>query len=172
MRSLVERFWARVNKAGTMPSAEAVAAYPEIRGECCWIYGKGSSRYGTFRVSAERVAEAHRMAWYLETGKWPEPQCLHKCDRGRCVRFSHLFEGTVQDNVDDMLKKKRDRLVGERHHHTNLTDEDIREMRRLGAPWVRHPFKRGTILLKRRLAKRFGISEKQVWKILKHQAHD
>lgn len=171
-RPLAERFWPKVNKDGPLPSAEAVASYPEIEGQQCWIFGKGSGRYGTFRVSVERVAEAHRVAWFLETGKEPTPQCLHKCDRGRCVRFSHLFEGTVTDNVTDMIEKKRDRLVGERSANAKVTDEEVAEMRRLGAPWVRYPFKRGTILLKRRLAKRFGISEKQVWKILKEQAHN
>ncbi|MGA7770456.1 MAG: hypothetical protein WCA27_30005 [Candidatus Sulfotelmatobacter sp.] len=32
---LAERFWAKVNKNGPMPSAEAIAVHPEITGQPC-----------------------------------------------------------------------------------------------------------------------------------------
>ncbi|MGA7770457.1 MAG: hypothetical protein WCA27_30010 [Candidatus Sulfotelmatobacter sp.] len=46
---------------------------------------------------------------------------MHKCDVRNCVRFSHLFEGTVKDNTADMIAKQRDRIVGERHSMAKLT---------------------------------------------------
>jgi hypothetical protein len=48
-----------------------------------------------------------------------------------------------------------------------LTDEQVGEIRRDGAPWVRHPNRRGTILLVRRLAKRFGVDAGQIKRILR-----
>jgi hypothetical protein len=170
-RPLAERFWAMVDKNGPLPSAEAVAVHPEIKGERCWIYGKLGAKHRSIRLEARprRQVPVYHVAWYLQTGKWPEPQCLHKCDRGGCVRPSHLFEGTQQDNVRDMIKKHRDRIVGSRNLRAKFTDEDIREIRRIGAPCVRHPRKRGTTLLVKRLAERKGATTDHIWAILRNK---
>jgi uncharacterized protein YeaC (DUF1315 family) len=179
-RPLAERFWAKVNKDGPLPNASAIAVHPEIAGIQCWIFGpdvvvKKAPKISVSGVSSATNREAHRVAWFLETGKWPTPQCLHRCDRPNCVRFSHLWEGTIRDNMQDMIAKGRDRLVGERHSEAKLTDDDVREIRRLGTPWVRlgrfrHPGKRGTTLLVKRLARRFGVSVLHIEKILRNES--
>jgi hypothetical protein len=103
-----ERFWTKVNKNGPMPSAEAVALYPEIAGQRCWIYGTtNAKRRGRVWLSRGRKRNASAVAWYLATAKWPTQHCLHKCDVGFCVRFSHLFEGTYGDNLRDAYAKGR-----------------------------------------------------------------
>jgi hypothetical protein len=61
--------------------------------------------------------------------------------------------------------------VGSRNSGAKYTDADIAEIRRLGAPWRRHPRKRGTILLVRRLAKRFGGTVFDIWKILRNDSY-
>ena len=77
----------------------------EYDGYCHPIYGYGqlpeSQRvYGTTR--------AHRIAWTKANGPIPEGlNVLHHCDNPPCVRPSHLFLGTQQDNMDDMNAKDR-----------------------------------------------------------------
>src|SRR5450759_3657672 len=160
-RPLAERFWSKVNKNGPMPSAEAVAVHPEIAGQRCWIYGQNiAKRGGVWVVGRCKQTMAYHVAWFLETGTWPKPRCLHKCDQPGCVRFSHLFEGTDRDNVADMIAKGRDRVIGARHSQARLTAEQVAEIRRLGQPWVRsgqRHRRHGTAALVRDIAKRFGV---------------
>src|ERR1019366_9866405 len=71
--SFTERFWNNVDKNG-----------PTIRPELgqCWSWtghrntpeGYGRIQYGDVQVLT------HRAAWFLETGKWPNPWALHHCD--------------------------------------------------------------------------------------------
>jgi len=98
--SFVERFWKSVDKNG-----------PTVRPELgpCWLWkghrntpdGYGRIQYGDAQVLT------HRAAWFIETGKWPDPQALHHCDNRQCVRFAHLFEGDHQANMDDKVMKGR-----------------------------------------------------------------
>jgi hypothetical protein len=42
-----ERFWAKVNKDGPLPSEQAVAVWWEIAGQQCWLYASlGKRGYG------------------------------------------------------------------------------------------------------------------------------
>jgi hypothetical protein len=96
----VDRFWHSVDKNG-----------PTIRPDLgpCWIWTGGRNMadgYGSIVYEGERVL-THRAAWFIETGEWPNPQALHRCDNKQCVRFSHLFEGTHQDNMADKVSKGR-----------------------------------------------------------------
>jgi hypothetical protein len=52
--------------------------------------------------------QAHRYAWLLTNGSIPPGMCvLHRCDNPPCVNPSHLWIGTLKDNVQDMLRKGR-----------------------------------------------------------------
>lgn len=80
----------------------------------CWTWSGHRNKLGygkmTFCFSNKpKTVSAHRVAFALAHGRWPEPQCLHRCDNPRCVRPSHLFEGTQADNLADMRAKGRDR---------------------------------------------------------------
>ena len=162
---MAERFWSHVNKSGPMPSAEALAVWPEIKGTPCWIYGEDPGKYRLVSLGpGQPNAGAHRVAWFLATGKWTKLDVCHKCDVKACVRPSHLFQGTHAANMRDMRAKGRAKFFG--GGHRKVTAEDVAEIRRLGAPWVRHPRRKGTILLKKRLAVRFSLRPITIWAIL------
>jgi molybdopterin-binding protein len=69
------------------------------------------------------------MAYNVDPG--PVFVC-HKCDNPRCVRPDHLFLGTLQDNVDDMLAKGRApeprNQSGAFNGNSKLTEDDVREV--------------------------------------------
>jgi hypothetical protein len=122
-KPLNERFWAKVNKRGPLPSKRSTKMHPDIADTRCWFWtgAKTGSGYGSVGIEPRRVTKlAHRVAWFLATGKWPNPQALHKCDNRLCVRFSHLFEGTNSDNVADTWAKWR--LKMEKEQRTYYVD--------------------------------------------------
>ena len=55
---------------------------------------------------------------------------LHRCDNRICINPDHLFLGTALDNMADMKAKQRARR-GDRHPMSKLTDDKVREIRRL-----------------------------------------
>jgi uncharacterized protein YeaC (DUF1315 family) len=151
MKTLESRFWEKVNKEGP-------TLIPKL-GKC-WEWtstldGKGYGRIGLGRRE-QGVAGAHRVAWFLETGKWPSPCALHKCDNPLCVRFSHLFEGDHQLNADDKVEKGRcNSPVGKNNGRSKLTMGKAREIHRLLRQGVRQSV----------LALKYGVHKKTVWQI-------
>lgn len=81
------------------------------RSECwVWIAGLYPDGYGQFRQQ-----RAHRVSWGLHKGKIPKGKFIcHHCDNPSCVRPSHLFVGTHQDNMEDRNRKGR-QSKGSRH---------------------------------------------------------
>lgn len=98
------------------------------------------NRYGQFLLRGVRMP-AHRAAWILAHGPVADGLCVcHRCDNRKCVNVEHLFLGTYQDNADDMVAKGRwtPRIPnrGVKVNTAKLTEDDVREMRRLcGLGW-------------------------------------
>jgi hypothetical protein len=164
---LADRFWGRVKK-----------------GKGCWLwqgYKDKKTNYGF--VNARRLlgapTTAQRVAWMLTNGPITDGlHVLHKCDNPPCVRPSHLFLGTQQDNNEDRDRKGRvargdrngsrtrpdRRAVGERCGSSRMTEKRVRRLRRAYATgrWNQ-----------RQLAARYGISQQQVSTITsrKHWKH-
>lgn len=121
------RFWAQVNKDG-----------PIVRPEFgpCWVWTGltmiwRKQTYGKFNVAdptrplrsrnrlARRHIPAHRFSYELANGAIGDPMLFvcHKCDNPPCVRPDHLFLGTPQDNIDDMIAKGRHPVMAKTQTH-------------------------------------------------------
>lgn len=115
---IVERFWAKVNKTPT-----------------CWLWTGAPTPFGYGKLSEGRKGgkqyRAHRFSWELHRGPVPPGLwVLHACDVRLCVNPEHLFLGTAEDNVADMLAKGRNKSVsGERHGRHKLSALQVRQVR-------------------------------------------
>jgi hypothetical protein len=85
----------------------------EWRGECLEFMGTRNRRgHGFVDVSKKRQRFpilAHRLAWVLANGREPGEGMLvlHRCNNPPCCNPEHLYEGTRQDNVNDMIAAGR-----------------------------------------------------------------
>jgi hypothetical protein len=78
----------------------------------CWEWaGSISGGYGTYRYR-EKTHKAHRVAFAVETGSWPQGVVMHTCDNPKCCNPAHLRVGTHQENMTDMKQKGRARSGG------------------------------------------------------------
>lgn len=77
---------------------------------------------------------AHVIAWEEANGRArPEGVCVrHTCDNPPCVNPAHLLLGTDGQNLLDAYNRRR-RPQGIEHHSGRLTDDQVRELRRLYA---------------------------------------
>jgi hypothetical protein len=93
-------------------------------GHWLWTSPLSNDGYGTFWLN-NKDERAHRASWILFRGDLPKDvQVCHKCDIPACVHPGHLFLGTQQDNLDDMVAKGRSER-GERHHNARLNDISV-----------------------------------------------
>lgn len=133
-----------------------------------WVGGDFGKGYGAFTVR-HVTFRAPRIAYFIHYGVDPGPlDVLHHCDNPSCVRGSHLFLGTQQENADDCEAKGR-RYKGERHHFKRnppkgeannraiVTEEIVRAIR---AEYV--PRK----VSQERLGKKYGLSRSAVCHIV------
>jgi hypothetical protein len=157
------------NKLRKIPEADrfsALVAPADANGCRHWLAAVGRGGYGRFTGDAGRQVESHRYAFQREFGPIPIGMSIcHRCDvfypvgditYRRCVEPTHLFLGTTQANLEDRDVKRR-QAMGERSGQAKLTDEAIREMRRL----------RTTGWGQQKIADRFGVSQQVVSHILR-----
>lgn len=112
-----KRFWKHIDK--------------KENNECWdWIGACNKYGYGQIRLN-DKVIRVHRFSWIIHNGKIPgDLYVLHKCDNPLCVNPNHLFLGTHQDNMDDMINKKRDnKAKGENHGMAKLTSKEVKKIK-------------------------------------------
>jgi len=100
----------------------------------CWEWSGGTScGYGIiWDTQQKKILKTHRVSYALYVQD-PRSKCvLHKCDNRLCVRPSHLFLGTRQDNVRDMdSKSRRVSVTKEQHGRSKLTTEQVHHIRNI-----------------------------------------
>lgn len=165
-----KNFFKKVNKDGIVPSLEKYGNIGK-----CWLFmtSRNKGGYGQVKLRGA-VVKAHRVSWMIIHGQiYGKLQVLHKCDNPSCVNPDHLWLGTPKDNADDMYLKGRGnkargdrhpsraqpetRPRGEEHGGAKLTEEKVREIRRLYAE--------GDITHKE-IADKFGVSTKPISQVI------
>lgn len=104
------------------------------KGKSCWewigcLHEQG---YGIARREGQKVL-AHRLSWEIHFGKIPiGMEICHRCDNPKCVKPDHIFVGTHQDNMRDMMAKGRNAdMNGEKNGNHKLNAGDIKNIRSL-----------------------------------------
>lgn len=140
----IGRFWSRVDKKGP---------------DECWLWTGGRfARYGRFFVHPKERT-AHSVSYVLHNGALPPgTEVCHKCDNGFCVNPNHLFAGTHKENMQDCARKgRRTSVYGTKNHNAKLTNDQVKEMRRLyDAGEVGTP----------QLGRMFGVSQAAAYNIV------
>lgn len=94
--------------------------------ESCWMW-KGhinKDGYGTFLLNGKKTG-AHRVSWIIHKGIIPLGLYVcHSCDVRSCVNFDHLFLGTHTDNMQDMVKKGRNKNL-------KLSSEQVKKIKEI-----------------------------------------
>jgi hypothetical protein len=80
----------------------------------CWPYQGATNGDGYGIIRGEKDPEtgkwplllAHRVALSIALGRPLRPGMFanHKCDNPPCCRPRHLYEGTLQQNIDDLME--------------------------------------------------------------------
>lgn len=139
----MKRFWSKVRVGDP--------------GECwLWVGGRLGKNYGGFVLEGEKQY-AHRVAFFITHGRWPEPCCLHSCDTPLCVNPAHLVEGTQADNMEDMTVKGR-RTRGEDFPQAKLNEARVE--------WARVRYAVGGVTMQW-MADLLGVSKQQISRIIR-----
>ena len=125
----------------------------------CWIWNASTDHcgYGMFTVDGKRK-RTHRIAYEFSYGKIPEGKLVcHHCDTPACVNPLHLWLGTQQDNMTDMVSKKRQSaLKGENNGRSKLTETKVLAIRALHTQGMRQID----------IAKQFDVAPSCIWRIV------
>lgn len=110
---------------------EAVAACHSD--ECLiWPFRKDRDGYGRVRPPREEYGRitfgAHRLAFKLVNGRWPDPLGIHSCDTPSCINPAHIKDGTHAINHAQKVARGRS-TRGVLQHSAKLNDDLVRQIR-------------------------------------------
>lgn len=109
-------------------------SFREQESGCVELISHTAKTDGYSRVGVGRISKlVHRLIFFCAFPETDTSLCiLHKCDNPACCRLDHLFAGTQTDNMEDKIKKGRQRSgssFGVEHPRSVLTAEQVREIR-------------------------------------------
>lgn len=164
---VIAEFWANVDRSGGPD-----ACWP-------WTAGRTSRGYGRAWYTG-KTRQAHRLAWLFSGFPLSVDEMLRHqvCDNPPCCNPAHLAPGTHLDNMRDMREHGRaahrggialgdrngslthpeSRPRGTSQRRAKLTDEAVRELRRLFASGGHTTYA---------LAKAYGVSQSTVAQIVR-----
>lgn len=124
-----------VNMLGDRQSFEERFFKYVVKTESCWEWsGATNGRgYGRFKFEGKSVY-AHRMSYYLHKGPIMKGEghhgtCVcHTCNNRSCVNPEHLYLGTQNQNLRQMVLENR-QARGEVHGRSKLTEKEISDIR-------------------------------------------
>jgi hypothetical protein len=130
--------------------------------ECVGMW-LGKDGYGSLRVNGGRI-KTHRFSFQLFHNRLIKDKMFicHKCDNRKCVNPNHLFEGTQQDNMIDMMNKGRgNKAKGEKITWSKLTEAKVKE--------IRTKYNKKTKITLEVLAKEYGVDYRVIHDIIKRK---
>lgn len=147
------------------------ARYTRLGPDECWPWqelSRDKNGYGLFSYresGASIVIRGTRFGWDLihpDDLLKPGELVCHTCDNPPCQNPNHWFKGSNAVNMADMAKKGRGTGPGrgEDHYKTNLTWDNVRE--------IRWRYARGRTS-QQALADEFGISRESVGHIIRNE---
>lgn len=124
-----------------------------------WTGYVSAQGYGQLMRNGAKLS-AHRLAYEQAFGPIPEGRVIrHSCDNPPCVNPDHLSLGDRGDNARDAVARRRHK-AGIAHHAAKMTDEKVRELRRM----------RDAGMTYQGLADHFGLSFSQARAIARREA--
>ncbi len=144
-----ERFWRYVSKLGPKD---------------CWVWTGSRFKAGYGMLHSKVGGQpyyAHRLSYEMHVDDvLPSDVVRHKCDNPPCVNPLHLLIGTHFDNHRDCVERGRFKnappMPGESNPNSKLTQESVRELRRLRKEGWR----------RKAIAEHLSISESAVKKVM------
>ena len=139
----------------------------------CWIFTGAANEFGYGIVGTGGrgmpTDRAHRITYKHFHGEIPGGMFVcHECDVPSCCNPGHLFLGTNQDNVDDMVKKGRDskpprnsHVVGSAHPGSKLTEEQVVEIRLMHVHGIKQ----------KDIAAQYGMAHQTISKIVNNKRY-
>jgi len=137
----------------------------------CWIFTGATNEAGYGIVGTGRRGEpndrAHRITYRHFRGQIPAGMFVcHSCDVPECCNPDHLFLGTNQDNVNDMVAKGRNsppprnpHVVGSVHPLAKMNEQQVVEIRKLYAQgWTQQS-----------LAVKYGVARQTISKVVNNK---
>lgn len=110
----------------------------EIKANGCWqwtSYCRGNARsfkYPVRKYTNKGYAFHRLVAWVFHKMDMTSKQVVcHTCDNTLCVNPEHLVVADQKWNVRDMWAKGRSSRLGSQNNRTNLTEENVLEIKKL-----------------------------------------
>lgn len=123
----------------------------------CWLWnGKiHNGGYGIMFTNGTSYL-THRLSYTIHKGKIQKGLFVcHTCDVRSCVNPDHLFLGSNEDNVADMVRKNR-QAKGEHNSKTKLDEHTVRQVMCL------YSIGMGSTII----SKMFSMSQATIWQIM------